>query len=174
MLENVNIRPERTTDIEAIASITEQAFRSHPHSQQTEQFIIAALRQSGALAISLVAEVDGQVVGHIAFSPVQISDGSPDWYALGPIAVAPTFQHQGIGQALVNAGMEQLHQLGAWGCVLVGEPDFYGRFGFRSNPDCTMEGVPPQYVLSLSLAGHPQAVGKITHHPAFEARSPHA
>lgn len=169
---SVNIRPERKEDIDAIARITEQAFQSHPYSQHTEQFVIAALRRSGALSISLVADVDGQVVGHIAFSPVQISDGTPDWYALGPVAVAPAFQRQGIGQALVRAGMQTLQHLKARGCVLVGEPSFYERFGFRSNPCCTMEGVPQQYVLSLPLGIHPQAAGQITHHEAFGARGP--
>jgi putative acetyltransferase len=174
MERSVDIRPERVTDVQAIASITEHAFRVHPFSQHTEQFIIEALRQSGALTISLVAEVSGQVVGHIAFSPVQISDGSPGWYALGPVAVTPSFQRQGIGQALVHAGLQELRRLGARGCVLVGEPGFYGRFGFRSDPRCTMEGVPQQYVLSLPLGNHPQAVGQITHHAAFHARAPEA
>jgi putative acetyltransferase len=167
---SVDIRPERVTDIHAIAGITEQAFRVHPFSQHTEQFVIEALRRGGALTVSLVAEISGQVVGHIAFSPVQISDGSPGWYALGPVAVTPSFQRQGIGQALVHAGMQELRSLGARGCVLVGEPDFYGRFGFRSDPRCTMEGIPQQYVLSLPLGNHPQAVGRITHHEAFHAR----
>lgn len=172
MVGNVNIRPECKGDIDAIAGITEQAFRSHPYSRHTEQFVIAALRRSGGLSISLVAEVDGRVVGHIAFSPVQISDGTPDWYALGPVAVAPAFQRQGIGQALVRAGMQALWLIGARGCVLVGEPSFYARFGFRSNPCCTMEGVPQQYVLSQPLGTHPQAEGRITHHEAFSARGP--
>jgi predicted N-acetyltransferase YhbS len=174
MEEELRIRPERTADIDAIADVTEQAFRSHPYSRRTEQFVIAALRRSGALALSLVAEIDGRIVGHIAFSPVRISDGSPEWYALGPVSVTPAFQHRGIGQSLVKAGMLELRGLGAAGCVLVGEPGFYGRFGFRSHPGLGMEGVPGQYVLSLPLGGHPQAQGTITHHEAFDARGPQA
>lgn len=173
-MASIDIRPECEEDINAIASITEEAFKSHPHSQHTEQFVISALRRSGALSISLVAEVDGQVVGHIAFSPVQISDGSTGWYALGPVSVYPSFQNRGIGGALIEAGLQKLQRLGARGCVLVGEPGFYGRFGFHSNPSCTMEGVPQQYVLSLPLGGHPQALGQITHHAAFAARGPQA
>ena len=105
MLQNVRIRPEHPADIDAISRITELAFRSHPYSNQTEQFIIEELRRHGALCVSPVAEVDGEVVGHIAFSPVEISDGSPNWYGLGPISVTPAFQRQSIGQALVNGGM---------------------------------------------------------------------
>ena len=174
MALKLDIRKEHAADVDMIASITEQAFRTHPFSQHTEQFIIAALRRSGALAVSLVADVDGQVVGHIAFSPVQISDGSSGWYGLGPVAVAPEFQRRGIGTALVRAGMEELRRLGAKGCVLVGDPAFYERFGFRNHPSCFMGGVPQQYVLSFPVAGYPQAVGAITHHEAFHTRGPDA
>jgi len=116
-----------------------------------------------------VAEVDGQVVGHTAFSPVAISDGSKDWYILGPISVTPALQRQGIGSALVRAGLDALGAMGAEGCVLVGDPAFYERFGFRSRPDCTVEGVPQENVLSLTL-GERSAVGEVTYHEAFHAR----
>lgn len=172
MPQAITIRPECEADVDAIASITKEAFRANPHSQNTEPFIIEALRGSGALSISLVAEFDGRLVGHVAFSPVQISDGSRDWYALGPIAVSPRFQRRGIGQALVTAGLDELRRLGARGCVLVGEPTFYERFGFRSDTSCTMSGVPQEYVLSLPLQGHAQAVGEITHHEAFHTPPP--
>ncbi len=171
---NMNIRPESSADIEAIARITEHAFRSHPYSQHTEQYIIDALRRAGALTVSLVAELDGEVVGHIAFSPAYISDGSTDWYALGPVAVTPALQKRGIGQALVNAGLRAIGELGAHGCVLVGDPGYYERFGFRSDPVCTMNGIPQEYVLSLPLNGHPQAAGVLTHHAAFHASGPGA
>ncbi len=172
MARNVEIRPERPTDIDAISRITELAFRSHPYSEQTEQFIIEALRRSGALTVSLVAVLDAQVVGHIAFSPVSFSDGSTDWYGLGPLSVSPEFQRRGIGQALVRAGLSELRALGAKGCVLVGDPGFYGRFGFRSDPCCTFDGVPQQFVLSLPLDGNAQACGRVIHHAAFAARGP--
>lgn len=168
MSQNITIRPEKSGDIEIIAHITELAFRSHPYSNQTEQFIITELRQADALSVSLVAEIDSQVVGHIAFSPVIISDGSQNWYALGPISVTPEFQRQGIGQALVNAGLDALRSLRAEGCVLVGDPGFYGRFGFRNRQECTLAGVPPEFFLSLPLGLHP-AVGNVTLHAAFSA-----
>lgn len=168
MVQNLKIRPEQPDDIEAISRITELAFRSNPYSQQTEQFIIDQLRRDGALSVSLVAEVDGQVVGHIAFSPVEISDDSANWYTLGPIAVTPELQGQGIGQALVSAGLDVLRTLAAEGCVLAGEPGFYGRFGFRSDPGITLDGVPQENFLALTL-GKRSATGKVTLHAAFGA-----
>ncbi|OHB73934.1 MAG: GNAT family N-acetyltransferase [Planctomycetes bacterium RBG_16_55_9] len=169
MLQNVKIRPEQPGDAEDISRITELAFRTCPYGNHTEQFIIEELRRSNALSVSLVAEVDKQIVGHVAFSPVEISDGSKKWYALGPVSVAPEFQGQGIGKAIINAGLDALRRLEADGCVLVGEPDFYARFGFRSRPNLIMEGVPQKYVQSLNFRKR-SASGKITHHAAFGAK----
>ena len=163
---DVIIRPERPDDIEAISTITELAFRTCPYGEHTEQFIIDALRRDGALSVSLVAELDMQVAGHIAFSPVEISDGSADLYTLGPVSVVPKLQGQGIGRTLINAGLDALRGLGAEGCVLVGEPGFYERFGFRSRPELTMDGVPQEVVQSLVLGEH-SATGKIVLHAAF-------
>src|SRR4030065_2085660 len=99
------IRNETNSDIEAISEITIAAFRTLAISNHTEQFIINALRDANALTISLVAEVDGKVVGHIAFSPIAISDGSLNWYGLGPISVLPEYQKQGIGKSLILTGL---------------------------------------------------------------------
>ena len=76
------VRKETTSDIEAITQVTISAFRTLPISNHTEQFIIKALRAAGALTLSLVAEIEGRVVGHAAFSPVIMSDGTKDWYGL--------------------------------------------------------------------------------------------
>jgi putative acetyltransferase len=119
------IRNELESDFEAISAVTKAAFANHPHSNQTEQFIVNALRAANALAVSLVAEVDGKVVGHIAFSPVTISDGSQNWYGLGPVSVLPGFRKQGIGKFLIHEGLSLLKALGAKGCVLVGDPKYY-------------------------------------------------
>ena len=128
--------------------------------------IIKALRAAKVLTISLVAEIDGRVVGHIAFSPVTISDGSEGWYGLGPISVLPEYQKQGIGKALINEGLAQLKTLGAKGCVLVGNPDYYKRFGFRSFPELNHEGVPNENVLALSFDGK-EIKGTIKFHESF-------
>jgi putative acetyltransferase len=143
------IRNETVSDIEAIAEVTITAFRNLPISNQTEQFIINALRAADALTISLVAEIDGRVVGHIAFSPVTISDGSLNWYGLGPISVLPEYQRQGIGTSLIKKGLLLLKGLGGQGCVLVGDPNYYKRFGFRNIPDLVYEGIPQEFFLAL-------------------------
>jgi len=120
--DKVLIRSETSADVSAIAEVTAAAFKTLAISNHTEQFIIAALRAAKALTVSLVAEVDGRVVGHIAFSPVTISDGSPNWYGLGPVPVLPACQRRGIGGALIQEGISRLKGLGARGCCLVGHP----------------------------------------------------
>jgi putative acetyltransferase len=164
------IRPETLTDIEAIDIVTIAAFKNHPISHQTEQFIIEALRAAQALTLSLVVEIDGQVVGHIAFSPVAISDGSPNWHGLGPISVLPAYQRQGIGKALMQEGLSRLKALGSNGCALVGDPGFYQRFGFRNIPGFIHEGIPQEVFLALPLAEKiPQ--GTVVFHQGFSATS---
>ena len=162
------IRNETGSDAGAIAEVTMSAFRSLQISRHTEQFIIAALRNAGALTISLVAEVDGQVVGHIAFSPLTISDGTADWHGLGPISVRPANQRQGIGKALVNDGLSLLKALGSKGCALVGDPAYYQRFGFRNIPSLVYEGIPQEYFLVLPLAND-RPHGSVTFHEGFLA-----
>ena len=163
------IRNEKDSDIEAISEVTIAAFTNHPYSQNTEQFIIKALRAANALAVSLVAVMEGRVVGHIAFSPVSISGRSCDWYGLGPISVLPDRQKQGIGKALMNEGLSALRNRGAKGCALVGDPGFYKRFGFRNLPDLTLEGVPREYFLALPF-GENRASGVMVFHEGFSAK----
>ena len=162
------IRKEIQSDVGAISDITKAAFEHHPYSNNTEQFIINALRAANALTISLVAEVDGKLVGHIAFSPVTFSDGSENWYGLGPISVEPDYQKQGIGTKLVNEGLRLLKDLGAEGCVLVGNPNYYERFGFRSLNGLKHEGVPQENFLALSFCSR-IPVGVVQFHQAFSA-----
>jgi putative acetyltransferase len=145
------IRNETISDIEAITEVTIAAFQNLPISNHTEQFIICVLRAANALTISLVAEINGQVVGHIAFSPVTISDGSLNWYGLGPVSVLPEYQRQGIGKSLIQEGLFLLKRLGGQGCVLVGDPNYYKRFGFRNIPDLVHEGIPQEVFLALPL-----------------------
>lgn len=162
------IRDETEFDVEAIYRVTQAAFAEHPISQHTEQFIVNALRAAGALSISLVAEKRGKVVGHIAFSPVAISDGSADWYGIGPVSVLPALQRQGIGKALMREGLARLEALGGSGCVLVGDPAYYERFGFKSLPRFSHHGVPQENVLALPM-GDDRAGGAVSFHQAFAA-----
>jgi putative acetyltransferase len=168
MRAGILIRSETDADVDAIADVTIAAFCTLPISNHTEQFIIAALRACNALTISLVAEFDGRVVGHIAFSPVAMSDGSPGWYGLGPVSVLPAYQRQGIGGALIQEGLSRLQELGARGCCLVGHPGYYQRFGFQNTRGLAHEGVPEEVFFALSFDGHlPQ--GFVEFHAGFKA-----
>lgn len=140
-------------------------------SNHTEPFIIEALRAAGALTISLVAELGGQVGGHIAFSPVTMSDGSFGWFGLGPLSVRPEFQRQGVGGALIREGLARLKALGARGGCLVGHPEYYRQFGFENSDGLGHEGVPPEVFFVLSFGGQvPQ--GNARFHDAFMASGP--
>jgi putative acetyltransferase len=164
------IRKETAADIEEIAEVTIAAFNTLPISNHTEQFIINALRAAEALTISLVAEINGRIVGHIAFSPITISDGSTDWYGLGPVSVLPDYHKQGIGKSLVNAGLSLLKELGGQGCALVGDPNFYQKFGFRNFPELVHEGVPQEVFLALPFTAKvPQGI--VVFHEGFLANS---
>ena len=165
------IRDETETDWTAIAEVTTAAFAPLEISQHTEQWIIEALRATGALSVSLVAEQQTKVVGHLACSPVGLSDNTPDWYGLGPVSVLPEYQRQGIGTALIEAGLARLRDLQARGCCLAGHPGYYPRFGFRNVAELVLEGVPPEVFMALSFDGHlPRA--RVTFHPAFHAAGP--
>lgn len=168
---NYTIRPESSKDRASIHALTGAAFRDVPHSSHTEQFIVDALRSRGELDLSLVAEKDGQVVGHIALSPVTISDGSTGWFGVGPISVLPGCQGQGIGAALMHAALDALRGQGAQGCVVLGEPSYYGRFGFHAEPGLVLPGVPAAYFQALSLVP-PIAQGEVRYSAAFEASAP--
>lgn len=167
------IRSETPADIDGIAEVTAAAFATLEISPHTEQFIVAALRAAKALTLSLVAELDGRVIGHIAFSPVTISDGTPNWYGLGPVSVSPAYQRQGIGKALVREGLSRLKGVNARGCCLVGHPDYYRKFGFTNVSGFVHEGVPPEVFLALSFDGrYPQ--GTVAFHEGFKADAPQA
>lgn len=163
------IRNETASDINVISEIVKKAFENHPYSVNTEQFIIHELRSAKALTISLVAEADGKVVGHVAFSPVTISDGSRDWHGLGPVAVLPEFQMQTIGQSLINKGLSMLKEMGAKGCVLVGDPNYYHRFGFKNIPDLHLDGVLRENFLALPFEDS-HARGDVASHGAFNTK----
>jgi putative acetyltransferase len=122
MIRGPSIRSETNDDIDTIAEVTIAAFRTLEISSHAEHFIVAALRASHALTVSLVAELNGCVMGHIAFSPVTLSDGPRDWYGLGPVSVLPEYQRQGVGKALIREGLARLRGMRARGCCLVGYP----------------------------------------------------
>ncbi len=168
MKPEITIRSETDSDVDAITDVTIAAFKTLEISNHTEQFIIEALRAAKTLTISLVAELDARVIGHLAFSPVTISDDTPSWYGLGPVSVLPEYQRQGIGKALIREGLSRLRDMNAQGCCLVGHPEYYRQFGFTNTPELVLENVPPEVFFALSFDGHtPQ--GTVTFHDGFKA-----
>lgn len=164
----MQIRSERQEDATLISQLTIEAFENAPHSGGDESRIIEALRKANALALSLVAVGDGdKIVGHIAFSPVQIDRRSDKWYGLGPVSVMPKLQRRGIGGALILEGLDQLRRMGANGCVLMGDPGYYGRFGFVSDPKLTYLRYPSPYFQRVVLIGDPPR-GDVTYHSGFD------
>lgn len=167
---NVLIRNETPEDYAVISDVTAQSFRPLGFDTLNEPFVIEALRAAGALTIALVAEIDHHVIGHIAFSPATISDGTPGWYALGPVSVLPEYQRQGIGRALIWAGLERLKAMGARGCCLVGHPEYYGKVGFIHPNGFSYEGVPQELFFAISFDGqYPQ--GTVAFHEGFKAEA---
>lgn len=167
-IKNLLIRDERPTDYHGISDVTATAFESMEISNHTEQFIIDALRAANALTVSLVAELDGRIVGHIAFSPVTMSDSTGDWYGLGPVSVHPEFQRKGIGKALIKEGLSRLKDIKAKGCCLVGHPQYYRQFGFDNVEGLAYDGVPQEFFFVLSFDGTIPK-GHVLFHEGFKA-----
>ncbi|WP_226647730.1 GNAT family N-acetyltransferase [Microbulbifer variabilis] len=166
---DIKIRNENKGDVEPIHRVTVLAFRDAPYSDHTEQFIVRALRKADALFLSQVAESDGEIVGHVAISPVNISDGSANWFGLGPISVLPEYQGRGVGSKLMENALADLKEQGAAGCVVLGDPNYYGRFGFKVVDGLVFPGVPAEYFQALSFgSSFPQ--GKVAYHEAFSAQ----
>jgi len=163
------IRQETPADILAIHALTKAAFLNAPHTAHTEHFIVDALRAAKALTASLVADDNGTVVGHVAISPVSIPDNTQGWYGLGPVSVSPALQRQGIGSRLMAGVLQQMKSMGAAGCVLVGDPAFYARFGFVPATSLILPGIPPQYFLAIAFT-QPLPQGIVTFHEAFTAQ----
>ncbi|MBS7697138.1 MULTISPECIES: N-acetyltransferase [unclassified Chelatococcus] len=163
----MNIRRERGGDQRTIHALVEEAFRSAPHSSGTEALIIDALREAGALTLSLVAEAEGVVCGHIAFSPVMVAGAEVGWHGLGPLAVLPRQQRQGIGSQLVMEGLAALRAAGSHGCVVLGDPLYYGRFGFRACAELSLPGVPAAYFQALPFSALVPR-GAVNYHAAFD------
>lgn len=166
---NILIRKESPADVSAIEAVTVSAFLGATHSSHTEQFIVSALRQSDQLLISLVADEGGVVIGHVAVSPASVSDGAVGWYGLGPVSVAPERQGRGVGSQLIKSALSELRRFGASGCVVLGDPNYYSRFGFNAQPSLALPGVPPEYFQALAFAGSLPA-GEVSYHESFAAQ----
>ena len=163
---NIEIRSEIAADVPAIEAVTISAFLNAPHTGHTEHLIVSALRKAGLLAISLVADAEGTVIGHVALSPVSISDGASGWFGLGPISVVPEHQRRGIGSRLMREALRTLREKGASGCVVLGEPEYYGRFGFQADQNLVLPNVPAEYFQAIFL-GSSRPRGTVSYHEAF-------
>jgi len=169
MVFDMEIRNETSADVSAIEALTIAAFLNAPHTGHTEQFIVSALRKAGKLTLSLLADANGTIIGHVAVSPVSISDGAAGWFGLGPISVTPEHQGRGVGSRLMREALRILGERGAAGCVLLGEPEFYGRFGFRADPTLILLDVPAEYFQAISFdSSRPHGV--VSYHGAFNAK----
>lgn len=162
------IREERPEDIAAIHRINASAFDT-----ETEASLVDALRAQGAVIVSLVAEEQGELVGHILFSPVSFSSERRIPVAgLAPMAVQPKWQNRGIGSALVRAGISHCQQLGYEAIVVLGHPHYYPRFGFVPS---VKYGIRSEYdvpdevfmVLELKPDALKDVTGVVRYHPAF-------
>ena len=164
------IRAERPADVAAIRAVTEAAFRDKPYAGGNEADIVDALREAGQLTLSLVAEdAAASIVGHVAISPVSLSDGSEGWFGLGPVSVAPATQRRGVGSALVRAALEAIREGGARGCVLLGDPTWYARFGFVQAAPLVLPPVPAEYLRARVFAA-PVPSATVTFHEAFHPK----
>lgn len=162
----LHIRAEQAADIERIAEIIQAASQKYPHSNHTDHVLIDNLRREQALFLSLVAEVEGRVIGYIGFSEVEISDESMGWFCLASLAVSPERQGKGIGSALVREGLAALRRQGANGCVVLGEPSYYRRFGFLNDPELVLEEASQENFLVLPF-NQTGTRGVVTYHSAF-------
>ena len=160
------IREEREDDAAAIRAVVERAFDGHEHSDGSEPDIVERLRAERFPTLSLVAEDNGTIIGHIAFSPVTIADGTGGWFGLGPVSVEPERQGEGVGSSLVRHGLNRMKDDGAMGCVVLGDPAFYARFGFACDPALVFPGVPAEYFQRLRFGG-PAPHGEVRYCAAF-------
>ncbi len=161
------IRDECSLDEDAIQRLTIAAFAPMKFSDGSEAPIIRALRHAGDLTISLVAENEGAILGHIAFSPITIDETHNHWFGLGPISVRPDVQRTGIGKALILQGLDRLRTKGARGCALIGDPVYYRKLGFESDGRLTYGQLRTELVQRIVFIGTPPQ-GAIRFTAAFD------
>lgn len=164
----MQIREEQPADQRLIYHLTEIAFKPKSFSDGTEPDVIDRLRAAGDLTLSLVAENDTEIVGHVAFSPVVIGQLTEGWYGLGPVAVHPDQQRSGIGSSLIKQGLQMLRARGADGCALIGDPNYYSRFGFVSDGNVQYQELQSKHVQWISFSAV-KPIGELVFRPAFDS-----
>lgn len=164
-----SVRVETARDIQAIRETVQAAFATKSHLDHQESRIVDQLRESRDLTVSLVADKQKTVIGHIAISPVRVEGEGQDiegWYGLGPLAVHPECQRQGVGSELVEEALKALREKQAKGCVVLGRPEYYTRFGFSRGHSLQVDGVPKRFAMVLPIVGVVPS-GTVVYHEAF-------
>lgn len=162
----MNIRPEKPGDEPAVHEVNRLAFE-----RDDEAKLVDALRHEGYARLSLVAEEDGEIVGHALFSEVS-AEGASKSLALAPVAVVPARQREGIGSSLIRAGIKACADEGFDAVFLLGEPGFHSRFGFSAEKAKSFAvPYPKEYFMALELADGSLdgASGSIEYPPPFGA-----
>lgn len=164
---SASMRQEAPSDAAAIRAVLVDAFET-----PAEADLVERLREAGALVLSMVAVLDGEVVAHVAYSPVTIGDDDAPAIGLAPVAVLGAHQRRGLGGALIRASLDRLRELGHRVVVLLGSPDYYPRFGFvpaaRHDVGCEYDAPPECFMLLELVAGAAAGLhGTARYHPAF-------
>ena len=173
---DIKIRTEVIADHSKVFSVIKQAFLTEELSDHKEQFLVERLRMSGSyiLELSLLAEIDGKVVGHILLTKISICDGDikHQSLALAPVSVLPEYQGRGVGSALIKAAHAKAIALGYGSVVILGHKDYYPRFGYKTASQFGISlpfDVPEEYVMAIELI--PNALdgvcGIVEYDPAF-------
>lgn len=167
-MKSYSIRLEQAADQEAIYAVNAAAF-----PEEDEARLVNALREQADPVISLIAEKDDRIVGHLMLSPVTL-DSAPELKLMGlaPMAVAPEFQSQGVGSALVNSGLQHCTDSKVAAVVVLGHPEYYPRFGFLPSIEYGIKSeydVPPEVFMVKELIPESLATvsGTVSYHPAF-------
>jgi putative acetyltransferase len=168
-MPRIHLRHEDPQDAAAIEHVTREAFLKARRTLHTEQFTVAALRRAGRMKVSKVAIHEGKVIGHVAISPVRVSGSDLGWYGLGPVSVLPSYQGRGIGSALIMDALLELSTSGAAGCVVLGEPAYYERFGFKAHTGLTLPHAPASHFMAAAF-NEIVPTGIVSYHEAFEAQ----
>lgn len=164
-----NNRAECLKDLDQVRDLYEEAF-----NEPVEADLVDSLRESGRIAVAIVAELDQEIVGHILFSPASIEGAKIKIAALGPVAVLPEYQGRQIGSELVQDGLDECLSLGYDAVIVLGDADFYSRFDFKSASEFGIEpqwdGIPDEAFMILELhTGVLEGVSGIAHYaPEFD------
>jgi len=170
-MKTLIIRDQTVADFATVHELVIAAFKTLPIACGREQFLMDELWRSGAATVALVAEEDSIVIGQAAFSKVLVGGADVSWHGCGPVSVLPPRHKQGIGSAMMREGLNCLRALGSKGCVVVGHPAYYPRFGFTCTDAMTLPGVPPDVFMAIRFDGDIPK-GEVSFDKAFEAAAP--